>query len=273
MNGKKLMKKLAACMLAGVMLVSSAVPAFAATTYTKTQSKVVDTGQSYHIMNNNISRNKISKYTLNILPLESGTRYDLAVAYEGKEEIIKNCTKALNGFSSTKATYVKSSASSNAGMIACIKVIKGSVQVKVNYRTTYKSAALTFKKQAASHQTLKGVTVKNGKKVLFQQAGSNITIVPLVIASKKGAVTRRALNTSSFENYTFNASTISYRYYKNGVLQSNLNKNIPYDSKIGTTGYIMVGLRNRLSGWFTTKSGSVTFYYPTDYLKITRTIK
>lgn len=272
MNGKKLMKKLAACLLAGVMLVSSAVPASAASTYTKTQSKVVDTGQSFHIMNNNISKNKISKYTLNILPLESGTRYDLAVAYKGKEEVIKNCTKALSGFSSTKATYIKTSSSSNAGMLACIKVTKGSVQVKVNYRTTNKSAALTFKKQAASHQTLKGVTVKKGKKILFQQAGSNITSVPLIISSKKGAVTRRALNAgSSFENYAFNASSLNYRAYANGVMKKNYNKK--YDTILGTTGYIMVSLPNRLSGWFTTKSGSVTFYYPTDYLKITRTIK
>lgn len=271
MKGKRFMKKLAACLLIGAMLVTSAVPVLAAS-YSKTQSKVVDTGQSFHIMNNNISKNKISSYTISILPLENGTRYDAVMAYENSEQVIKNCTGKLYGLTNKKATYVKSTSSSNAGMIACVKVTKGSVQVKVNYKTTNKSAALTFKKQAASHQALKGVTVKKNKKILFQQAGSNITDVPLVIASKNGAVTRRALNgESTFENYAFNSSTLTYSFYYRGTRKKSYSKK--YDTKLGTTGYIMVRLPKRLSGWFTTKSGSVTFYYPTDYLRMTRTIK
>lgn len=274
MKGKSLLKKLAACLLAGVMLVSASVPVSAAS-YTRTQRIFVNTGQSYHVMNNNISRNKVSKYTLAIVPLEAGTRFDVALGYKGNEEVVKNCTQTY-GAVVTSPSYVKTSSSANAGMIACVKVTKGSVQLGIQYSNGYKNTSLlTFKKQAASHQTLKGITVKKNKKILFQRKGSNLKATPLVIASKSGAVTRRTLSASlnAFENYTFNANNLSYRYYYRGVLQNNKSLNKKYDTKLGSTGHIMVRITDKLSGWFTTKNGSVTFYYPTDYAKISATLK
>ncbi|MDO4276857.1 MAG: hypothetical protein Q4D16_24625 [Eubacteriales bacterium] len=272
MKGKGLLKKLTACLLAAVMMVSVYVPVSAAS-YTRTQKIFVDTGQSYHIMNNNISRNKVKEYTLVVVPMEAGTRFDLAMGYGGNEEVVKNCTQGYSAVLKTPS-YVKTSSSSNAGMIACVKVTKGSVQVGIQYSNGYKNASvLTFKKQAASHQTLKAVTVKKNKKVLFQRKGSNLKSTSLVIASKSGSVTRRTLSVplNEFENYTFNANNLSYRYYYKGVLGKSLNKK--YDTKLGSTGYIMMRITDKLSGWFTTKSGSVTFYYPTDYAKIGVTLK
>lgn len=276
MKEKKFMKRLTACLLAAAMVIASVVPASAATTYKRTVTKsLVDTGQSYHIMNSDINGNKISKYQIVILPLEEGTRVDFAWAYSGNEMAIKNFSfgpKKQYLRTSVTNTYIKSSSTSNSGMLACLKVIKGSVKVSVTYNTTNKNAKLSFVKQAASHQTLKGVTVKTGRKVLFQQKGSNITQVPLVIASRKGSVTRRDLTgVGNFETFTFGTSYVTQRYYNNNILKKTSNNG--YDTVLGTTGHLLLRMKNRISGWLTTKSGTMTYYYPTDYLKISATLK
>ena len=268
MRKQRFFKRLGACLLAGVMLLSAAVPAGAATSYKKGQSKLITAGQSYHLMNNNISQNKITSYAIAVIPQEPGTRYDMAVALNGKEELMRNGTKAVTA-TNRSATYVKSSSSSNYGMLACIRVHKGSVLLKVQYQTKNKSAALYYKKQAASHQTLKSVKVPKNKKVYFQQQGSNIGSLSVIMgAAGTGSVSRRSLGSDSrtYETYAFNSSSLNQKYYKQGNLKNNIN--VKYDTRYGSSRYVQFRVLSRASGWMTTKKGTVTFFYPSDYVNI-----
>lgn len=271
MRKQRFFKQLGACLLAGILLLGSAVPAGAATSYKKGQSKLVTAGQSYHLMNNNISQNKITNYTVAVIPQEPGTRFDMAVALNGKEELMRNGTKAV-GATNRSATYVKSSASSNYGMLACIRVHKGSVLLKVQYQTKNKSAALYYKKQASSHQTLKSVKVARNQKVYFQQQGSNISSLSVIMgAAGTGSVSRRSLGSDSrtYETYAFNSSTLNRKYYKQGILKNNTNTK--YDTRYGSSRYVQFRVPSRASGWMTTKKGTVTFFYPSDYVNIKAT--
>lgn len=276
MKERKIMKRLTACLLAAAMVIATVVPAQAATVYKRTVTKsLIDTGQSYHIMNTDIKKNAITKYQINILPLEDNTRIDIAWAYGGSEGALKNFAfNAKRQYLKTSLTntYIKSSSTSNSGMLACIKVITGSVKLSVTYYSGNKDAKFSFVKQSASHQTLKGITVKKDRKVLFQQKGSNISQVPVIISSGKGSVTRRDLTgVGNFETFTFGASGVAQRLYNNNILKKTVNTK--YDNILKTSGYLLLRMNNRISGWLTTKSGTMTYYYPTDYLKIAVTLK
>lgn len=270
MKGKHVWKKLTACFVAMAMILAMALPVSAATKYTKTWSKTVSAGQSYHFLNANISGNKISKYVISITPQKSGSTYDLAYALhssDGKprEYVNKNST-LRKSITNTKATYIKSTSSSNSGMLACIKVTKGSVKVSITATGTNRNMALTLKKQAASHQTLKGISVKKNQRVCFESRSGNISTLSLVMGAQQGAATQRLLG-AGYENYTF-SNKLQYRLYQNNILQTGKSQNKAYDTKLGTYGYIQVMLPSRESKYFVTKSGTVNFYYPTDYVNI-----
>lgn len=268
MEKKSLLKKLIFCLCIGFFAAVFAVPVQAAV-YKKAQTKMIRAGECYHLIDNNINKNKITRYAVTIMPASSGGVYDLAYASEGREKVLKSCSKGKR-FENPTTSYIKSYSQSNTGMAMCIKVFKGSVRVRVDYKAQNKGAALTFGKQAASHKPLLAVSVPKGRQVMFRQRGSNISWVPVVIGAKSGAFTRRDLNkaASTFENYTFMSNYLKFRYYKNGKLQNSSSLNIKYDTEAGNGKFIQVLMPNRNSGWFTTKSGTVTYYFPSDYLNI-----
>ena len=59
----------------------------------------------------------------------SGTRYDIVYAYGGEAEALKGARTDSGQIINN--TYIKSSTSSNQGMIACLKVTSGSVKLSV----------------------------------------------------------------------------------------------------------------------------------------------
>ncbi|MDO4336670.1 MAG: hypothetical protein Q4C91_01110 [Eubacteriales bacterium] len=269
MKGKHVWKKLAACLLVIAMVTAMAFPVSAATRYSKSWGKTISAGQSYHILNTNISGNKISNYVIEITP-KTGSTYDVVYAlYDAKgnprQYGNKNAT-AKKTISNARATYIKSSSAANSGMLACIKVTKGSVNLRLAVTTTNRNAALSLRRQASSHQPLKGVAVKKGQRVCFESRSSNIPAISLVMGAQKGAAAQRPLG-AKYENYTF-SSKLQYRMYQNGVLQKSKSLNKSYDTKLGSYGYIQVMLSSRGSGYIVTKSGTVNYYYPSDYLNI-----
>ncbi len=268
MKEKRFMKKLAACFLFGLLLAVMAVPVSAAA-YSKKAEKTVSKGQSYHIMNNNISKNKVKKCTVTITA-SSGSKYDIAVAVDGVEVTIKGHTARKEVIPVSGSDLIKSSTGSNKGMLACIKVTKGKVRVKVSYTTGYKKGSLTFVKQKSSHQPLKQVTVKKDRRVRLNQKGGNLDYMPLIMSGKSGTSIRRALDgtvkgTYRYETYTFGSGSLAYRYYENKVKAD--SGYWPKDLRINSTSWL-VPLGGRDSGWMTTTRGTATYYYPSDYLKI-----
>lgn len=266
MKEKGTMRKFTLLLLVGMLVLLFSVPVHAAT-YKKSQSAVMGPGQCYHVMDLNIAKNRVTKYAVTVSAANSNTLYDIVFAKDGKEQAFKNTNKNLR-IENRTGFYVKSNSSSNSGMLCCIKIYRGSVRLKVDYYTQNKSAALSLRKQSSQHKPLLGVAVPKGRQVLFRQLGSNVSTIPVVISSKQGAFTRRTLNSTTFENYTFMSSYMKYRYYKNGLLVSSKNLNVKYDSQSGETKYIQVLMPNRLSGWFATESGTITYYFPADYLNI-----
>lgn len=269
MRGKHVWKKLAACLMVIAMVAAMALPVSAATRYSKAWGKTISAGESYHILNTNINGNKISSYRIEITP-QSGSTYDLVYAlYDTKgnprQYANKNAT-AKKTITNAKATYIKSTSAANSGMLACIKVTKGSVNLRITITTTNKNAKPSLRRQASSHQPLKGVSVKKGQRICFESRSSNIPAISLVLGARNGAVTQRLLG-GGYENYIF-SSKLQYRLYQNGVLQKAKSLNKAYDTKLGAYGYIQVMLPSRESKYFVTKSGTVNFYYPADYLNI-----
>ena len=125
MEKKSLFKKLTFCLVTGLLLLASAVSVQAAV-YKKAQTKVIRAGECYHLIDNNISKNKITRYAVTISPASQGTVYDLAYASDGREKVLKSCSKGKR-FENPKTSYIKSYSQSNTGMAMCIKVFKGSV--------------------------------------------------------------------------------------------------------------------------------------------------
>lgn len=123
-EGKRIRKLMLAAVAATLVLLCCH-PVSAATV--KGFRTTVLKNQCVHLMNNNIQKNAISQYTYQIIPQTSATRYDIVYAYGGTAMALKNCR--TNSGSITNSTYLKSSRTSNTGMIACIRVTNGSVNI------------------------------------------------------------------------------------------------------------------------------------------------
>ncbi|MDO5135260.1 MAG: hypothetical protein Q4D55_04335 [Eubacteriales bacterium] len=274
MKERKIMKKLAACLLAMVMALGGTVPVSAAVVGKRAQ-KVITAGQSYHIMNTAIGANNISSYTIYITPRTSRTRFDLAAAacykdssgnYQPTETVMKNCNKAIS-VNNTAGTFVKSSSGSNVGMLACLRVRRGSVHVRVDYKTTNRGMSLSFQQQKKNHKTLRYKRVPVGKQALFTMTRGNLSGTPLIMSGVSGSVTRRTLGAvNSFENYSFGPSKLNYSVYYKGTLLSKYTKERSYDTTYSKWRYIMLRTKSRNSSWLTSTAGSLVYYYPADYV-------
>ena len=93
----------------------------------------------------------------------------------------------------------------------------------------------------------------------------------LIVAAKKGANINRRLNTTSYENYSFKSKYVAFRRYTNkkgGKLYKR-----KYLTTNGRTKYHFMlipqsSAGRSYTGVLTTKKGNVTYYYPSDYIKV-----
>ena len=125
-EGKKF-KKLLIGVAAAAMTMLCTLPVSAATKSFKPIT--VKAGRCIHLLNTNIQSNAITNYSYRIQPQSSGTRYDIVYAYGGEAEALKGARTDSGQIINN--TYIKSSTSSNQGMIACLKVTSGSVKLSV----------------------------------------------------------------------------------------------------------------------------------------------
>ena len=265
------MKKWILGLITGVMLMMLAVPVSAAT---KGQFKVMSAGECYHVMNKNISANKITKYKFTVTKLTSDARYDMVLAsYNSTTKkssalAVKNCTISASR-TNNAASYIKSTAGANNGMIACVRVLKGQVKVQIDYVTeSAGSKLLTFGKMSTKHATFKGVTVAAGKTISFRRTAGNVDM-PIVLAAKRGSEAKRYVSgAKTCDWFGFGSTQYRYRAYTNGKRIINQKRN--YDTKYSTTGYVMTSWTKAINTncKFKVTSGTITFFYPTDYFKI-----
>lgn len=273
MKKKNFKKRLLACFLVCVMVAIMAVPVSAAS-YTKTKSFYVKAGQCYHIMNKNISRNKIRQVQLTVRRSTSDTMYDMSVANEVDGGVsawmLKDCRSMALDEAMVKPSYMKASASSNKGLLTCIKVTRGKVKVTVKYKAGYKKAAFSVDKQKSSHSTFASVTARKGQKISFTQRGSNVSYIPVGMAAKKGATVRRIYIPDLYDAYVFKANSIAYRVYESGAELTRYRDSGPYIYKVGQKGYMDTYWPRELGSTakFVVRKGTVSFYYPTDLLKM-----
>ena len=210
-EGKKF-KKLLIGVAAAAMTMLCTLPVSAATKSFKPIT--VKAGRCIHLLNTNIQSNAITNYSYRIQPQSSGTRYDIVYAYGGEAEALKGARTDSGQIINN--TYIKSSTSSNQGMIACLKVTSGSVKLSVKITSPNAKSKLTAAYQSSSHSPLKNTrTIKKGQWIKMTRTGSNLSTLPLIVAAKKGANINRRLNTTSYENYSFKSKYLSFRRYTN----------------------------------------------------------
>ena len=267
-EGKK--RSLLLVLFAAAMMLICTVPVSAAS---KRFTTTVTSGQCVHIMNNNINGNAISQYTYRIMPKTSNTRYDVVYASSGEAVAVKACRTDSGNI--TNSTYLKSSRTSNSGMIACIKVTSGSVNVSVVVTTTNANAKIV-RTNMSNHSPLKAVKVVKGKKMWLKRTSGNISTLPLIIAGKKGIAINRKLTSSSYETYNFKSGYAVFRRYVNKKCKVSLQRK--YATTSGSTRYYSFLVPANSSGVaytgeMTTKKGTVMYYYPSDYLKVTGTVR
>ena len=263
-EGKRIKKWLLGAAVA-VMTMMSAIPVSAAR---KTFTATVQKGNCLHIVNENISGNAISKYELQVIPKTSGARYDIVYAYGTEAMAMKDCRKKS---SITNSTYFKANRSANRGIIACVKANSGTVEIRV-VATSRKSNVKIKKSIMKNHSPLKSQKVTKGRKLWLKGTGSNITTLPLIISGNSTVVMQRNLNKNAFERYDFKDKYMYFRRYVNN--KRTMKKNLllciclwlyqvlflpdPANSKgVAYTGDMI------------TKRGTITYYYPSDYLKVT----
>ena len=143
-EGKKF-KKLLIGVAAAAMTMLCTLPVSAATKSFKPIT--VKAGRCIHLLNTNIQSNAITNYSYRIQPQSSGTRYDIVYAYGGEAEALKGARTDSGQIINN--TYIKSSTSSNQGMIACLKVTSGSVKLSVKITSpNAKSSIPEFQSQS-----------------------------------------------------------------------------------------------------------------------------
>ena len=263
-EGKRIKKWLLGAAVA-VMTMMSAIPVSAAR---KTFTATVQKGNCLHIVNENISGNAISKYELQVIPKTSGARYDIVYAYGTEAMAMKDCRKKS---SITNSTYFKANRSANRGIIACVKANSGTVEIRV-VATSRKSNVKIKKSIMKNHSPLKSQKVTKGRKLWLKGTGSNITTLPLIISGNSTVVMQRNLNKNAFERYDFKDKYMYFRRYVNN--KRTIKKNRSYASAYGSTRYYscLIPANSKgvaYTGDMITKRGTITYYYPSDYLKVT----
>ena len=268
MREGKRYKKLLIGIAAAAMTMMCALPVSAAT---KTFTPItIKSGKCVHLMNTDIRGNRITAYTYRIQPQSAGTRYDVVYAYGGEAVALKDARTDSGEITNT--TYVKSTSSSNQGMIACIKVTSGSVKLRVQVNTANTASKLRVAYQKKGHSPLKSTkAIKKGKWIKMTRINSNISTLPLIVASKKGASINRKLNATTFETYNFKANYTLCRRYANKKRVASYNRK--YLTTNGNTKYHFMLIPQSsegrsFTGILTTKKGSVTYYFPSDYITI-----
>ena len=273
MKEKKVFRRLLAVLLTAVMLAACAVPSFAATqTYTRKISATINAGSCYHIVNTDISGNKIAQYTYRIVPQTKDTRYDIVFVKNGVAVATAECRNDSGSITST--SYLKTSTSSNSGLVACIYVKSGKIKMSVSYKSANpnKTAKLTFQKQSSSHRPLKSVTVTSGHKVYLQRKRGNVASTPVIFSAKKGVIVKRTLNSKSYETYDFRANSLTFRSITSQKVMA--GRSIKYDSLNGKSKYVMLLLPGKYSGVITPIKGtSAAILYPSDCMSITAVVK
>ena len=168
-EGKKF-KKLLIGVAAAAMTMLCTLPVSAATKSFKPIT--VKAGRCIHLLNTNIQSNAITNYSYRIQPQSSGTRYDIVYAYGGEAEALKGAR--TDSGQSINNTYIKSSTSSNQGMIACLKVTSGSVKLSVKITSPNAKSKLTAAYQSSSHSPLKNTrTIKKGQWIKMTRTGNH----------------------------------------------------------------------------------------------------
>lgn len=268
MREGKRFRKLMIGIAAAAMTMMCALPVSAATKSFKPIT--VNSGRCIHLLNTNIQGNAISNYTYRVQPQSAGTRYDIVYAYGGEAEALKGARTDSGEI--TNNTYIKSSTSSNTGMIACLRVTSGSVKLSVKITSPNANSKITAAYQSSTHTPLKNTkTIKKGQWIKMTRTGSNLSTLPLIVAGKKGATINRRLNTTSYEKYSFKSSYVAFRRYTNkkgGKLYKR-----KYLTTNGSTKYHFMlipqsSAGRSYTGVLTTTKGNVTYYYPSDYIKV-----
>ena len=241
-EGKKF-KKLLIGVAAAAMTMLCTLPVSAATKSFKPIT--VKAGRCIHLLNTNIQSNAITNYSYRIQPQSSGTRYDIVYAYGGEAEALKGARTDSGQIINN--TYIKSSTSSNQGMIACLKVTSGSVKLSVKITSPNAKSKITAAYQSSSHSPLKNTrTIKKGQWIKMTRTGSNLSTLPLIVAAKKGAnINKKGGKLYKRKYLTTNGST---KYHFMLIPQSSAGRSY--------------------TGVLTTKKGNVTYYYPSDYIKV-----
>ena len=270
MKEKRVFKWLAVSLLAAAAILMTVVPASAATR--RRATKVLKAGQCYHVMNNDIGTNKITSYTVYITPTNTRSRFDAVIASypSGKssqptEYMVRSVNKVAY-VNNSAGTFVKSSASSNVGMLACVKVTRGSATIRVDYTTQNGKKGITFVQQSGTHQPMKYIKLKKGKSVNFTMTGSNLTGTPLILSGKYGSVLKRTVGSKSYEQYTFQNSSMAYCVYSNGKIISSYTKNKAYTNRYSSLKYFLMNAPKRVSNWIQSTNSTVNIFYPVDYV-------
>ena len=181
---------------------------------------------------------------------------------------MKDCRKKS---SITNSTYFKANRSANRGIIACVKANSGTVEIRV-VATSRKSNVKIKKSIMKNHSPLKSQKVTKGRKLWLKGTGSNITTLPLIISGNSTVVMQRNLNKNAFERYDFKDKYMYFRRYVNN--KRTMKKNRSYASAYGSTRYYscLIPANSKgvaYTGDMITKRGTITYYYPSDYLKVT----
>ena len=93
--------------------------------------------------------------------------------------------------------------------------------------------------------------------------------MPIVLAAKRGSEAKRYISGSkTCDWFGFGSKQYRYRAYKDG--KRLINKNYNYDTKYSTTGYVGTSWTKAINTncKFRVTSGTITFFYPSDYFKI-----
>ena len=267
MKERKKLKWLLLMAVTAIMLMASAVSVSAATYNKAYKDIIVKKGKCYHFFNNNISKNKVSKYTLQVIPRTSSTNYDIVYSNQGQMYAAKSCRTKRTTVSGN--TYIKPSTSSNYGLISCLSVSSGSVAVRIKFTTTYKNAKLNYNPQSSSHKPLKLAKVTKGRWVYFKKSTGNSGSIPLVLGARTGAAMQRTVNSSrvSYETYFFNKSSLLRTVYKKNK-KSYTQDTSRYESTSGKYRYKLWLFPGSYTGVMRTLKGTINYYYPSDCLTV-----
>ena len=217
-----------------LVLFMGMIPLHAQAARTASMYKVIGSGSSVVVWNENLSDYGAISNTITV-QVVSGTRYDIVIPSESDGASSAVCAANQGkGMGYQTSSFFKPSPNSNRGMLLWIRVRSGKVRLRID-STSNSGNTSCLKAYVVKGEPISFYEVAKKKSANFLLS-TDLARIPLLMCGTNGTKVKRVLSaaTNTYELYNFSVSSLTCTTYRNG--KKTKTQKYAYQSEISSMG-------------------------------------